>query len=324
LFVKKVFHNTQARLERYKEQTPSTRRKPRVTQQHVQSLVKAMEEYASRITPERLSAAKQRLKELRRGESTSRTFTASETYSGILQRHRARPNHEERMAQLQQEGFLHNVLHDPGSRAAVQERSATRSFIRQPSTTAQQQPTQLQTSPPPEAEESRSNWSLGEVSLYLSQICKIYKIARGSAQEKITETCTARGTVLVVDCNTPNPSAQSSKHGSSAVLATCGHGTLTWLFLECMVVVLWKCPVQWVLLRFCSSIPCFLRFEILQTLSGQFFCDCDQRSSQIACVAAMRFRTSKIGPSSPREKKCPDKSSGRAFWTCCENFENLL
>lgn len=132
LFVENVLHSTASRLELYSSLSASSRKSVRVTSEVMEHVSQQMIEYAAIVTPQRVKEAREQVKRLRSGESTARTSTAAETYSTLSSRHRLRPApaHDERMAQLEDEGRRHGVVHDPGSRrtAAVQERAATRSF----------------------------------------------------------------------------------------------------------------------------------------------------------------------------------------------------
>eukprot|EP00117_Sycon_ciliatum_P014530 scpid78110/ scgid5599/ len=84
-----------------------------------------MGEYASTATAERLSVAR---KQLQAGTSQATSFTAAETYQGILQRHRRRQDHQQRIDVLEKEGRTHAVQNNPGTCAAVQSIAAARSF----------------------------------------------------------------------------------------------------------------------------------------------------------------------------------------------------
>ena len=88
----------------------------------------AMGEYASTVTAERLSAARKQLQALQAGTSQARSFTAAETYQGVLQRHRRRQDYQQRIDVLEKEGRTHAVQNNPGTRAAVQSIAAARSF----------------------------------------------------------------------------------------------------------------------------------------------------------------------------------------------------
>ena len=86
-----------------------------------------MNEYAATITSQRVKEAKDQVKHLRSSQSTARTATAAEIYSKVSTRHRQRPSaqHDQRMATLEEEGKLHGLAHEPGSRksAEVQQRA---------------------------------------------------------------------------------------------------------------------------------------------------------------------------------------------------------
>ena len=132
LFVENVLHSTPSRLELYRSMSAPSRKSVRVTYKFMDHVAQQMNEYAATITSQRVKEARDQVKRLRSSQSTARTSTAAETYSTISTRHRQRPSaqHDQRMATLEEEGKLHGVAHEPGSRkpAEVQQRAVTRSF----------------------------------------------------------------------------------------------------------------------------------------------------------------------------------------------------
>eukprot|EP00117_Sycon_ciliatum_P028306 scpid18540/ scgid22779/ len=105
LFVENIIHKT-ANTELSKK----TRRKttPGMTSTMAKNISRQMKEYSATVTPERLAAAREQVKNIR-SKTAARTKTAAEVYSDSLHCHRQRPDHEKNMTEMESEARTRSV-----------------------------------------------------------------------------------------------------------------------------------------------------------------------------------------------------------------------
>ena len=99
LFVENIIHktaNTQLSKKTRRKSTTS------MTFTMAKNISRHMKEYSATVTPERLSAAREQVKNIR-SKTAARTKAAAEVYSDSLHGHRQRPDHEKNMTEMESE-----------------------------------------------------------------------------------------------------------------------------------------------------------------------------------------------------------------------------
>ena len=99
LFLENVIHKTANTQLSKRTQRKST---TGMTSTMAKNVSRQMKEYSATVTPERLAAAREQVKNIR-GKTAARTKTAAEVCNDSLHCHRQRPDHENKMTEMESE-----------------------------------------------------------------------------------------------------------------------------------------------------------------------------------------------------------------------------